>query len=63
MVWPYQQDGRKQLAKADHVFRGKGKHYGCPKKRWIENIKADMKIQNTSEELTNDCVPWRAAPT
>ena len=42
-------------------FEIEGKHHGRPKKRWIENIKADMKILNIREELTNDRVVWRAA--
>ena len=42
-------------------FEAEGKYLGRPKKHWIENIKADMKSLNISEDLAADRVAWRAA--
>ena len=38
-----------------------GKYLGRPKKRWLDNIRADMKSINVTDDLTDDRVAWRAA--
>ena len=43
----------------NHVVEGKYK--GRPKKRWLDNIKADMTSINIDENLTADCAAWRRA--
>ena len=36
-----------------------GKYSGRPKKRWMDNIKDDLKFVNATVDMTNDRVAWR----
>ena len=38
-----------------------GKYVGRPKKRWLDNINADMKALHITENLANDRIAWRVA--
>jgi len=43
------------------LYHVDGKYKGQPKKRWIDNIKNDMRFLNINEDLTVDRVTWRSA--
>ena len=53
------EDARKKKKILSQVVDGT--YVGRPKKRWLDDITADMKSANVTKNLTADRMAWRAA--
>ena len=55
MVWPRFTEGRGGYHQGDDNYVGAGKEKkGRPKKRWLDNIKEDMKEFNMTEAMAQN---------